>query len=364
MKTTERIEAYLRGELSEQEQAAFDELRTIDPELDQKVVAHQAFMNQLKEYGNRQHLLSEMNAIHELLDIDAIKDEVLPKRSFIKVLWSKYRVNAAVAASVAILAAFSTLLSTGYFYKTNALNSDNIDLRRKINIISNIQKTQSDQINNIKGASNRITNPGQYGGTGFALTSDGYLVTSYHVIKDADSVYIQNTDGESFKVKTVYAHPQYDIAILQVTDPNFKSLKALPYTFKKSTSDLAEHVFTIGYPREEFVFNEGYVSAKTGYNGDTVQYQVDIPANLGNSGGPLLDTKGNVIGVIRSKQAKTDGATFVVKSKYLLEALESIPQDSLSKSLVLNKKNNLSNLSRKDQVKKIQDYVYMVKVYQ
>ena len=364
MKSIERIEAYLQGEMTEQERAAFDELRAMDPELDQQVVAHQAFLAQLKDYGNRHHLISEMNAIHEMLDIDAIKEEVLPKRSLIKVLWSKYRVNAAIAASVAILAAFSTLLSTGYFSRTNALNDDYNALRRQLSKITNIQKSQSAQMNDIRGNASGPANPGQFGGTGFALSADGYLVTNYHVIKGADSVYIQNTAGESYKVKTVYVHPQYDIAVLQITDPHYKALKALPYTFKKSSADVAEEVFTIGFPREDPVYNRGYLSANTGYRGDTVAYQVDIPVNEGNSGGPLLDSKGNVIGIINAKQARTDGATFAVKSGYLLEALESIPKDSLNTELVLNKKNNLSNLSRKDQYKKMQDYVFMVKVYQ
>lgn len=364
MKTTERIEAYLRGEMTEEERAAFEQLRATDSELDQQVVTHHAFMDQLRDYGVRHKLVSDMNAIHETLDIDEIKSEVIPQKSMIKILWAKYRINAAVAASVAIVVAFSTLLSTGYFAKTNALNSDYNALRRQISKLTSIQKTQSAQMKDIAGSPSLPSNPGQYGGTGFALSSDGYLVTNYHVIKDADSVYIQNTEGQSYKVKTIYVHPQYDIAVLQIIDSNFKSLKALPYTFKKSSADVAEEVFTIGFPREDPVYNRGYLSASTGYRGDTVAYQVDIPVYEGNSGGPLLDSKGNVIGIINAKQAKTDGVTFAVKSGYLLEALDAIPKDSLKAELVLNKKNNLSNLSRKDQYKKMQEYVYMVKVYQ
>ncbi|HYK76560.1 MAG TPA: S1C family serine protease, partial [Daejeonella sp.] len=168
---------------------------------------------------------------------------------------------------------------------------------------------------------------------------------------------------ESFKAKQVYVDPAYDIAVLHITDSNFKSFQSLPYTFKKSASDLGEDVYTIGFPRDERVFNKGYLSSLTGFAGDTLSYQVDISVNPGNSGGPLLDNKGNVIGIINGKQTQAEGAAFAIKSNYLLRSLASIPQDSLEDRLVLNKKNSLAGLSRTDQIKKLKDYIFMVKVY-
>jgi serine protease Do len=88
-----------------------------------------------------------------------------------------------------------------------------------------------------------------------------------------------------------------------------------------------------------------------------------IPVNPGNSGGPVMDEKGNVIGVITGKQTQTSGVAFAVKSNYLLKAIQSIPADSLSKSLNLSTKNTLASLSRTQQIKKLRNYVFMVKVY-
>ena len=105
------------------------------------------------------------------------------------------------------------------------------------------------------------------------------------------------------------------------------------------------------------------MSSKNGYAGDTVAYQVSIPVNPGNSGGPLLDMRGNVIGIINGKQTQVDGAAFAIKSTYILKSIEAIPQDSLEEKLVLSKKNSLSGLSRKDQFKKLEPFIYMVKVY-
>lgn len=367
MEITERIDAYLRGEMTPEETQSFERLRASNPLLDQQVVAHENFIERVKYYGDRRKLVHEMNAIHEQLDVDAMKVEVMPLSSMLRILWVKYRVNAAVAASVAILAVFATLFSTGFFSKAKAINSDNIALRREMSreINTKVQRSKNEILNNIKKASKAPADPAIFGGTGFALTNDGFVVTNYHVVKDADSIYIQNTDGESYKAVNIYSYPAYDIAVLKITDPSFKTLKPLPYTFKRSISDLGEDVFTYGFPKDDPVYSKGYLSSRTGYSGDTTQYQVDISVNPGSSGGPLLDSKGNVIGVIRGKSPSTDGASFAIKSGYLLEAIESIPKDSLGKNkkLVLNNKNALANLSRKDQIKKIQNYIYMVKVY-
>lgn len=368
MDLTERIERYLGGEMSEDELRAFEQLRASDPAVDQKVVAHENFIHQIQAYGSRRKLMSDMNAIHEQLDTERVKAEVLPLSVWVKILWNKYRVNAAVAASVAILAVFATLFSTGFFAKTSAIASDNIALRREMSreINTKVKRSQTEILKNIKETTTKApADPVIFGGTGFALTNDGFVITNYHVVKGADSIYIQNNDGESFKASTVYSYPAYDIAVLKITDASFRTLKPLPYTFKRTTSDLGEDVCTYGFPKDDLVYSRGYVSSRTGYSGDTTEYQVDISVNPGSSGGPLLDSKGNVIGVIKGKSSRTDGASFAIKSKYLIEAIESIPKDSLGKDkkLALNGKSSLANLSRKDQIRKIEDYIYMVKVY-
>lgn len=354
-----KIEAYLYQEMTEEEAIAFEQERRQNASFDDKVVVHLEFLKSVKTYGEINALKSEMNKIHNEMHIDPLVVEV-EKSSKVISLWNKYKRNLAVAASVAIITTLVTLLSTGQF-KIKSENSSYSALKRDM---ENIKKSQSDLIRNINSkVTKKNIAPSQYGGTGFALSSNGYLVTNYHVVKGADSVYIQNNKGESFKVQTIYIDPSYDIAVLQITDPLFKSLATLPYTFKKSAADLGEDVYTIGYPRDEVVFGRGYLSAQTGFGGDSLQYQVSIPVNPGNSGGPLLDNKGNVIGLISGKQNLVDGAAFAIKSDYLLKAIDNIPQDSLKNKIVINKKNNLSSFSRTQQIKKMQDFIFMVKVY-
>jgi len=149
-----------------------------------------------------------------------------------------------------------------------------------------------------------------------------------------------------------------------IRDDNFKAAKNLPYTFKSTASDLGEDIYTIGFPRDEAVYGQGYLSSATGYAGDTIAYQISIPVNPGNSGGPVLDNRGNVIGIISGKQTGIDGAAFAIKTKMLIDAINDIPADSLQGKIILNsRKNNLAGLARTEQIKHLRDYIYMVKVY-
>ncbi len=366
MELTDKIEAYLNGQMSPEEEAAFEELKASDPEIDQQVVIHRSLLNQLDKYKSRKRLTAQMNQIHSMLQLEQIKNQNLSTYTKVRVLWSKYKANVAIAACVAFIAAYITLLSTGYF-STNAIKSDYNALRRdfsrEMSKINKIQRSQSAAIGEIKGSSGHVYNPGTYGGTGFALTSNGLIVTNFHVVKDADSIYIQNNEGESYKVKTVYVHPEYDIAVLKVLDEGFKILKPLPYTFRKTSPDLGDDVFTYGFPKDDAVYTRGYLSSRTGYLGDTTEYQVDISVNPGSSGGPLLDNKGNVIGIVKGKSPRTDGASFAVKSQYVLEALESMPKDSVGAKSFLSNRNALAALPRTEQIKRLRNYIYMIKVY-
>src|SRR5690606_18237887 len=136
-----------------------------------------------------------------------------------------------------------------------------------------------------------------FGATGFLLSNKGYVVTNYHVVADADSVQLQNSQGQSFSANIVYTDEKSDLAILKIADPNYLPNRSIPYVFRDKAADLGEDVFTLGYPRDEAVYGQGYLSSKSGYSGDTSAYQISIPLNPGNSGGPLLDSRGNVIGI-------------------------------------------------------------------
>lgn len=354
------IDDYLQGKLTAEETKAFEQLRANDPTVDEKVVAHQYFMDSLRSYGDVLSLKDKMNAIHETIPVAELTEHLRPHPSFIVRLWRNNKAALAVAASFALLAMVSV-----YSIQHNTKQNGSYEvMRRELVKIKNSQNRIISDINNSPKTELQPINPAKFGGTGFALTANGYLCTNLHVISGADSVYVQNNKGESYKVKVVYRDPQYDIAILKIVDPNFTEFSALPYKLKASAIGMGENVYTLGFPKDDAVLGEGYVSSRTGHGGDSTAYQVSIPVNPGNSGGPLLDNQGNVIGVVSAKESQVEGAAFAVKSKYVLEAMNAIPQDSLGKrTATAVKKSPLLGLSRTKQIEKIEDYVFMIKVY-
>ncbi len=102
------------------------------------------------------------------------------------------------------------------------------------------------------------------GGTSFLIDGKGYLVTNAHVVAGSSTILVQNNKGQEFKASIAHFNTEKDLAILKIDDQDFKSHSSIPYSIRKGSSDLGEPIFTLGYPRDEIVYNEGYLSAKTG----------------------------------------------------------------------------------------------------
>lgn len=357
----EVIERYLNGEMNADERKAFEQLRMENAEVDTRVIEHQQFTGLLRQYGERVQLENRLNAIHHEIDVHAIAEEVTIHPAWIIQLWRHHHSKISVAASIAIFAVLGTLFFTGYLNNNNSYTELG-RLGHNLEVLKKENKGIIKDINDIK-SSQRSLPSDKKRGTGFAITSNGLIATSYHVISDNDSVYVQNLAGESFKASVIYKEPQNDIAILKITDTSFKGLGTIPYTFKRAESDLAESVFTFGYPQDSGVFGEGRVTSSYGLGNDSLDYEISVPINPGNSGGPLLDSRGNIVGIVKARETRLEGVHFALKSSYLLNAIKNIPVDSLSKTPVLNTQNTMANLTRPQQVKKLKNYVFMVKVY-
>lgn len=354
----EVIERYLNGDMGADERKAFELLRNENADIDSRVIEHQQFIGVLKQYGERVELEKRLNAIHHEIDVEALVEEVTIKPSWIVELWRHHHSKISVAASIAIFAVLGTLFFTGYLNNNNSYT----ELGQKVDNLNNANKNIIKTLNDIKSSQKPLPSD-KSRGTGFAITSNGLIATSYHVISDNDSVYVQNSEGRLFKAKVIYTEPRTDIAILKIVDTAFKSLGTIPYTFKRAESDLAENVYTYSYPQNSPVYNDGRLTSSNGLNNDTLDYEISVPVNPGSSGGPLLDSKANVIGIVKAKETRLEGMHFAVKSTYLLDAIDNIPLDSLNKKPILNTKNTMANLTRIQQVKKLQSYVFIVRVY-
>jgi serine protease Do len=330
----------------------------------------------LEQYGRRLVFKEQLARVQASIDMDAMHEQArllandteaeAPVRPIgrLRQMWQTYRSTFAVAAAVAIVTTFATLFLVRYYRNTNQQQEQYSMLRRDVQAIKKSQNRILDGLS-VRRKSLITVNPGQVAGTSFLLTPDGYLVTNNHIVQGADSVYIQSQSGDVYKARVVYTNQGYDLAILSVKeDSTFRYTQTVPYGFDPRPSDLGERVFTLGYPRDEIVYGEGYVSSGTGYRNDSSAYQVAISVNPGNSGGPLLDNKGNVIGIISGKQVSTEGASFAIKTDFLYRAISAIPDDSLKgQPLKLSRKSTLNHLPRTQQIKRVQQNVFMVKVF-
>jgi S1-C subfamily serine protease len=199
-------------------------------------------------------------------------------------------------------------------------------------------------------------------GTALPVSSNGYLLTSYHTVRDAERIFVELPGVSRFRVHVVYADPDKDLAVLHTVDTNFSTFGKLPYTFAGKTSRLGEYVYTLGYSKRDIVFTEGSVSSITGFEEDTFAYQVSVPANPGNSGGPIVNSNGEVVGLLSGKHSEQEGAAFATKSGYILDFLEEMKSDTSFADLTLPK-GSLKYNTRPDQVEKLKSVVYKVRVY-
>jgi serine protease Do len=353
------IERYLEGEMSVQEKAVFDELRNNNPLINQQVEEHAFFLQQLGNFGRRKSLQAKMDHIHQQLDMPSLRQQAKEATHTAKRISIRRRTitNLAAAACIALVTSLSTIAVLQNAAK-NKSTAQYEDVRR---VLNNIQRSQTAIINDINSKNRAPVNPGTYGGTGFAISGNGFIVTNYHVVAGADSLYVQNNKGEAYKAISIFEDISSDLAVLKIADSSFKS-QPLPYALKPQSARIGEEVFTMGFPRDEIVYGKGYISARTGFNGDTTAYQVSIPVNPGNSGAPLLDNHGDVIGIVTGKQTTSDGIAFAVKSAHLKRLLDEMAKDKGTKK-EWGHKSHLDGMNRVDQIKKLEDFVYMVKVY-
>jgi S1-C subfamily serine protease len=362
LKILEAIERYINGQMSADERMYFEQLRKTNPEIDQAVVEHTFFLQQINRFDSRRKFKGLLNDVHiDLAEKGAIKSPRLQGKAKVVYLFNRYKRVAAIAASIAGITALTISVLIASLDPGKPTKQDLQVLNRKIQKLEEQNKVHENAINNIGDKVSVPTQPSityKTGGTGFLIDTKGYIVTSQHIVAGATNIAVQNAAGKDFSAQVVYSDTEKDLAILKIDDKSFKSPSSIPYSIRQKSSSISEPVYTLGFPRNDIVYGEGYLAAKTGYNGDTLSCQIAIAANPGNSGGPVLNKNGEVIGILTAKQTTAEGVVFAIQSRYIYQALQDLKKDSLK----LKSVSNLKGLDRTQQVKKLQDFVYMVKV--
>ncbi len=204
-------------------------------------------------------------------------------------------------------------------------------------------------------------------GTGFFVTDDGFLVTCAHVVKGATQIRVSTSAG-SIDAKIASVDAADDLALLKVGIVP-QGGGALPITASR-TVNLGSTVATVGFPDPTLQgfapkFARGEIASLSGAADDPRYFQISVPVQPGNSGGALVDERGNVVGIVSAKlnaQAALaasgqlpENVNYAVKSSFLLSFLESLPNAKLKTA-------NTNNLNFEDVVKSAQKATVLVLV--
>lgn len=208
-------------------------------------------------------------------------------------------------------------------------------------------------------------------GSGFFVSTSGIIATNAHVVEAAKSieVTISNEVGSFvYKARVLLADGKNDVALIQIDDDRFKSLTSIPYGFVEK-ADAGERVFTIGYPLNDVMGNnykvaDGIISSKSGVADDVRYFQISVPLQPGNSGGPLFNKDGNIIGLASAKLnsaavgAEIENVNYAIKASYLISLYNMLP--NLAK---LSSSSQVAAKPMQDQVRVLKDYVCLIKVH-
>lgn len=173
-----------------------------------------------------------------------------------------------------------------------------------------------------------------FSGSGFFITQDGYFVTNHHVVDGARRVRVRTANG-IYSATVVRQDAANDLALLKIQG-DFSAIHI------RGSTDIhpSDRVFTVGYPNPSLQgitpkFSSGEVAALTGPRDEPRFFQISVPVQPGNSGGPLVDSSGSVVGVIVGQLDKAnalrvsgqlpENVNYAIKGTLLLTLLESVP---------------------------------------
>ena len=155
-------------------------------------------------------------------------------------------------------------------------------------------------------------------GTGFFVSSSGLIVTNHHVIDGAAEILVTVPTGEQLKAQVISKSASTDLAVLKI---DYETGNYMNFA-SPGVADIGDDVFTLGFPisdilGKEVKYSEGVINSLSGIQGDATFFQISVPIQPGNSGGPLVNQAGDVVGIVT--------ATAAVEEFY--KATGSLPQN-------------------------------------
>lgn len=158
-------------------------------------------------------------------------------------------------------------------------------------------------------------------GSGYFISKDGFLITNYHVVKDKKVVKVQLNESVTLAADVIRYDERYDVALLKVNGEDFNALEMI----NSDSAQTGDDVIAIGTPEDISLgqsVTKGIISGKRKI-AEKIFLQTDVTINSGNSGGPLLNEEGGVIGMVTMKLVGKgiEGIGFCVPTNTIIEAL-------------------------------------------
>ena len=389
------IEKYFDGDLTDEQKLAFEEKMQADALFAREVREHRQLRRDMQMQGDRLRLLEQMEEVHfkeyggipylkendektsvsdqkeqktEEKEPKTTKKEVSEKPKKDKPGGGKVITMKMFYIGICAAASLAALLTLGGVFLSNYSGSGDLVSEAAFEPLMMEEEKAEGGDTNAEIINPRITPAGPsknrtFSATAFAIAKDGYFITNNHVIKGNKKLRLkiigEDNTWQSYEAKVVLQDETSDLAMVQITDSNFKELGILPFTFSDKSSPIGEEIFTLGYSKKDIVMEPGIISSTSGLDGDTTAYQVAMSLNGGNSGGPIFNSKGEVVAVVKGKHNDKEGTGYVVRSDYLWDLIEKYETEQGSK-IKRPKWNQLKGKTTVRMIKHIRQFVYMV----
>jgi S1-C subfamily serine protease len=214
----------------------------------------------------------------------------------------------------------------------------------------------------IRKAKPKVKEIKRFTGTGFSINNKGYILTNYHVIENANKISVRgiNLDFSNRISCEIYKiDKKNDLAIIRIIDSTQTNKLSYPIYFDNRSLDLGESINSLGFPMtstmgEQIKYSNGIISSKSGFQDDITSYTCSLPIQPGNSGGPLFDSNGNIVGIINAKHREAENTTYAIKSSYIINFIS----ESSIKFQAARK--NIPTQSITTTIKNLSPYVYII----
>lgn len=223
-----------------------------------------------------------------------------------------------------------------------------------------------------------VSNEAKSTSSGFLISENGLIVTNYHAVENSNTIEILFPNFKKNYFATIkIKDAKNDIVILELKDFTYSNIFNEPIPFiltDANKTKIGEEVFTLGFPLGDILgtnsrLSTGRINSQYGLQDDPRLFQISNPLQPGNSGGPLFNGKGELIGVVVSSlNAKyfydnigiiPQNVNFAIKSTYLLNLLSMIPEGDE----ILKRKNLVKQTKMEEQIEQLNPFVVQIKVY-